>query len=84
MNKNDLVSAVAEHSGLSKTDAGRAVDSVFGSIEGALKAGDEVRIVGFGSFLLHIVRQALVATHARVKPFKLRRQSSLNSRQAHH
>ena len=50
MNKNDLVSAVAEHSGLSKTDAGRAVDSVFGSIEGALKAGDEVRIVGFGSF----------------------------------
>ena len=50
MNKNDLVSAVAEHSGLSKTDAGRAVDAVFGSIEGALKAGDEVRIVGFGSF----------------------------------
>ena len=50
MNKNDLVSAVAEHSGLSKTDASRAVDAVFGSIEGALKAGDEVRIVGFGSF----------------------------------
>ena len=50
MNKNDLVSAVAEHSGLSKTDAGRAVDAVLGSIEGALKAGDEVRIVGFGSF----------------------------------
>ena len=50
MNKNDLVSAVAEHSGLSKTDAGRAVDAVFASIEGALKAGDEVRIVGFGSF----------------------------------
>jgi DNA-binding protein HU-beta len=50
MNKNDLVSAVAEHSGLSKTDAGRAVDAVFSSIEGALKAGDEVRIVGFGSF----------------------------------
>jgi len=45
-----LVSAVAEHSGLSKTDAGRAVDAVFSSIEGALKAGDEVRIVGFGSF----------------------------------
>ena len=53
MNKNDLVSAVAEHSGLSKTDAGRAVDAVFGSIEGALKAGDEVRIVGFGSFFSH-------------------------------
>ena len=50
MNKNDLVSAVAEHAGLSKVDAGRAVDAVFASIEGALTSGDEVRIVGFGSF----------------------------------
>lgn len=50
MNKNDLVSAVAEESGLSKADAGRAVDAVFSSIEGALKQGGEVRIVGFGSF----------------------------------
>lgn len=50
MNKNDLISAVADGSGLSKADAGRAVDAVFASIAGALKAGDEVRIVGFGSF----------------------------------
>ena len=50
MNKNDLVSAVADHAGLSKADAGRAVDAVFTSIEGALSSGDEVRIVGFGSF----------------------------------
>ena len=50
MNKNDLISAVADGSGLSKADAGRAVDSVFAAIEGALKSGDEVRIVGFGSF----------------------------------
>ena len=35
---------------LSKADAGRAVDAVFASIADALKAGDEVRIVGFGSF----------------------------------
>jgi multidrug efflux pump subunit AcrA (membrane-fusion protein) len=45
MNKNDLVSAVADHAGLTKNDAGRAVDAVFASIEGALKSGDEVRIV---------------------------------------
>ena len=48
MNKNDLVSAVAAHASLSKADAGRAVDAVFASLEGALTSGDEVRIVGFG------------------------------------
>ncbi|MEC8744201.1 MAG: HU family DNA-binding protein [Candidatus Puniceispirillaceae bacterium] len=50
MNKNELVSAVADHAGMSKADAGKAVDAVFASIEGALKQGGEVRIVGFGSF----------------------------------
>ena len=50
MNKNDLIASVADGSGLSKADAGRAVDAVFASIADALKAGDEVRIVGFGSF----------------------------------
>ncbi|HEX7855995.1 MAG TPA: HU family DNA-binding protein [Sphingobium sp.] len=50
MNKQDLISAVADASGLSKTDAGKAVESVFESISGALKKGDEVRLVGFGTF----------------------------------
>ncbi len=50
MNKNDLVAAVAEKADLSKADAGKAVDSVFEAIEGALKSGDEVRLVGFGTF----------------------------------
>ncbi len=50
MNKNDLVAAVAEDSGLSKADAGRAVDSVFQSIASALKSGTDVRLVGFGTF----------------------------------
>jgi len=50
MNKNDLVSAVASRSQLSKADAGRAVDAVFASVEGALSSGGEVRIVGFGTF----------------------------------
>jgi len=50
VNKNDLVAAVAEDSGLSKADAGRAVDSVFQSITTALKRGTDVRLVGFGTF----------------------------------
>ncbi|HEX7872473.1 MAG TPA: HU family DNA-binding protein [Sphingobium sp.] len=50
MNKQDLISAVADASGLSKTDAGKAVESVFEAVTGALKKGDEVRLVGFGTF----------------------------------
>jgi DNA-binding protein HU-beta len=50
VNKNDLVAAVAEAAGLSKADANKAVDAVFDGITGALKKGDEVRLVGFGTF----------------------------------
>ena len=50
MNKNDLVTAVASSTGLSKADCAKAVDSVFDSIADTLKAGQEIRIVGFGSF----------------------------------
>lgn len=50
MNKNDLVAHVAEVAELSKADAGKAVDAVFDSIIDALKKGDDVRLVGFGTF----------------------------------
>lgn len=50
VNKNDLVSAVANSAGLSKSDATKAVDGVFDAISGALQGGDEVRLVGFGTF----------------------------------
>ncbi|WP_416896790.1 MAG: HU family DNA-binding protein [Minwuia sp.] len=50
MNKNELVAAVADKAGLSKSDAGEAVDAVFEAITGALKSSDEVRLVGFGTF----------------------------------
>ncbi|MDG5494509.1 DNA-binding protein HU [Niveispirillum sp. SYP-B3756] len=50
MNKNDLVAVVAEAAGLSKADANKAVDAVFDGITGALQKGDEVRLVGFGTF----------------------------------
>jgi nucleoid DNA-binding protein len=50
MNKNELVSAVAEAAKLSKGDAQSAVDAVFSVITGELKNGGDVRLVGFGNF----------------------------------
>lgn len=50
VNKNDLVTAVATNSGLSKSDAAKAVDGLFDAITGALQGGDDVRLVGFGTF----------------------------------
>ena len=50
MNKNDLVASVADSSGLSKADAGKAVDSVLENITNALQGGNEIRLVGFGTF----------------------------------
>lgn len=50
MNKQELCGAVAAATGQSKGDASAAVDAVFEAITGALKAGDEVRLVGFGTF----------------------------------
>ncbi len=50
MNKNELVSAVADEAKLSKADALAAVDAVFSAITKELKKGGDVRLVGFGSF----------------------------------
>ncbi len=50
MNKAELVDAVASDSGLSKADAQRALDATTGSIAKALKGGDSVSLVGFGTF----------------------------------
>jgi DNA-binding protein HU-beta len=50
MNKSELVEAIAADSGLTKADAGRAVESLVGTVSKALKKGDEVSITGFGKF----------------------------------
>jgi len=52
MNKSDLVSAIADHSDLSKADATRALEATTRAITGALAKGDSVAITGFGSFLV--------------------------------
>jgi len=50
MNKSELIDAIADNSGLSKADAGRAVDALVKSVTKALKKGDTVSLVGFGTF----------------------------------
>mgnify|MGYP000214467245 CR=1 FL=1 len=50
MNKNDLIAAVAEISGLAKADATKGVDAVLEAVSTALSGGDDVRLVGFGTF----------------------------------
>ena len=50
MNKNDLIATIASSSGLSKTDTAKAVDAVFDAIGSSLQGGQEVRLVGFGTF----------------------------------
>ena len=50
MNKTDLIDNVAEGADLSKADAARAVDAMISSITKALKKGDSVTVVGFGTF----------------------------------
>lgn len=52
MNKGELVAAVAEQADLNKNQATAAVDAVLEAITTSLKSGDEVRLVGFGTFLV--------------------------------
>ena len=50
MTKKEFVDKVATTSGLSKKDAGTAVDAFIGELENALKSGEEVTFTGFGKF----------------------------------
>jgi len=52
VNKNDLVQKLADRTGLAKMDAQKAVDGVFEVITDSLKAGEEVRVTGFGVFVV--------------------------------
>ena len=50
MNRVELVAKIAENSGLTKVDADKALDCTLKAIEGALKSGDDIRLIGFGNF----------------------------------
>jgi len=72
VNKTQLVSKVASVSGLTKTDAERAVEATFESISSTLKGGEEVRLVGFGTFAV-INRAASMGRNPRTgEPLKIK------------
>ena len=50
MNKSELIDAIAESADLSKASATRALDAVIDTVAGSLKDGDQVVLVGFGTF----------------------------------
>jgi DNA-binding protein HU-beta len=50
MNKQDLIAKVAQKADISKTKAAEAIDATIDAIKASLKKGDEVRLVGFGTF----------------------------------
>lgn len=50
MNKSELIDAIAASADITKADAGRALDAAVDAITAALKAGDQVTLVGFGTF----------------------------------
>lgn len=50
MNKSELIDAIAESADISKAAAGRALDAAVDAVKDALKKGDMVTLVGFGSF----------------------------------
>lgn len=52
MNKAEFIEAVAAKAELSKQDAGNAVDAVLDSLTDAMKGGDQVTLIGFGTFLV--------------------------------
>jgi len=50
MNKSDLIDAMAEDAGVTKAAAKKALESFLGNVEGSLKKGNRVSLVGFGSW----------------------------------
>ena len=66
MNKQELIAQVADTSGLTRGDAVKAVEAVFDAVAGALKKGDEVRLVGFGTFAVS-KRKASIGRNPRTR-----------------
>ena len=82
MNKQELIGQVADHSGLTRGDAMKAVEAVFDVISAALKKGDEVRLVGFGTFSVS-KRKASTGRNPRTgEPMTIKASSQPSSRPA--
>ena len=70
MNKAELISAMAAESGLSKTDSKKALDAFIASVTKAMKAGDKVSLVGFGTFSVVKEERVWVSTPL-LKPIEI-------------
>ena len=67
MNKTELVAAIAEKAALSKKDAEKALNAFVESVEDALKAGDKIQLVGFGTFEVKVKLHTKVTATLKVK-----------------
>jgi DNA-binding protein HU-beta len=75
MNKQDLIGSVADTAGVTKADAGKIIEAVFDTITATLKKGDEVRLVGFGTFAV-TKRKASTGRNPRTgEPMKIKASS---------
>jgi DNA-binding protein HU-beta len=71
MNKTSLIDHIAENADMSKAAAGRALEAALGGIRGALKKGQRVTLVGFGSFKV-VTRKARTGRYPKTdKPIKI-------------
>lgn len=66
MNKNELISAIAENAGLTKADAKKALDSFINVTTDTLKNGEKIALIGFGTFDV-VERQARVGLNPKTK-----------------
>ncbi len=71
MNKGDLISAVADGTGLSKADVGRAIDATTSAIAGELSGGGRVSLVGFGTFSVSHRASRMGVTQLQAQAFTL-------------
>lgn len=66
MNKNELISAIAENAGLTKVDAKKALDGFISVTTDALKKGEKIALIGFGTFDV-VERRARVGLNPKTK-----------------
>jgi DNA-binding protein HU-beta len=57
VNKAELIGGVAEKAGVSKKDAEKVVNALFGTVADALKGGQKVQIIGFGTFYTRMLKE---------------------------
>ena len=79
MNKAELVAEIAKNTGLTKVDSERATEALLNTVAATLKKGDEVRLVGFGTFSV-AKRAAKVAIRAPVPRSRFRLPNSRSSK----